>query len=292
MANITDKASDTNLGDTFIPEIWSQQTRDTTEANLVMWNLIDRSFESELKGGPGDVIHIQGVDDFNAADTGTVATDKGTLTVTEGQYLSQINLTIDTHAYKAFKVDYDFELQNNANQFMKLTGKAGYSVATKLDDDAAGLIDNFSQTVGTLAVGLTDQDILDGLLYLNDANAPESDRFFLVSAKQQLGFFSIDKYINSLYSQSVGSLGTNKFKGFFGSRYGLDWYMSTNVEGTNAAGHDNGIFHREAIAGVIQDDMRSVTQYMIEEDSTMFVVHVLYGLIEVRDNFGIWMKGE
>jgi len=45
---ITDTAS--TGADGLIPEVWSASTRDSLLANLVGWNLIDRTFEEEMAG--------------------------------------------------------------------------------------------------------------------------------------------------------------------------------------------------------------------------------------------------
>ncbi len=37
-------------------------------------------------------------------------------------------------------------------------------------------------------------------------------------------------------------------RGTFGEIYGLTTWFSTNIEGTNAAGHDNAIYQRDSMA--------------------------------------------
>jgi hypothetical protein len=174
----------------------------------------------------------------------------------------------------------------------KLTKASGYAVAHRIDDDAAGLIDNFSQTVGTLAVGFTESDIKRGVQYLNDAFAPEDSRVFVFSPAEQMNLFGIERFVNAQYSASIGNVNVDaKYKGYVTSILGMDWYMSLNVEGTNAAGHDNGIWQREACATLIVEESRPVSHYEISTDTTRYAVHAIYGFVEVRDDHGVFMKG-
>ena len=103
------------------------------------------------------------------------------------------------------------------------------------------------------------------------------------------------------YEAAVGSI-TKQVPGAFARIHNLEWYMSTNVEGTNTAGHDNAIFQREAVALCIIDNMRQKRFYEITTDSEQFAVHAIYGALEIRGGTftgvagqmggaGIWAKG-
>jgi hypothetical protein len=285
--------------DGLIPEVWSASTRDSLLANLVGWNLIDRSFEEEMAGQAYDKIHIDGVggttDDTRAGfDVGSNITlaAGATLTAEVITFLTQVDLTIDTHAYKFWDLEFELDLTTQMPLMERGADRTSYVVAQKADDDCLGLPDNFSQTVGTLAAGLEDAQILRAVQYLNDANAQEDNRVALFSAAEQINLLQQDVYRNSLYDQAFGAAADGKFRGFFGSKYGVDFYMSTNTEGTNAAGHDNGMWQREALAGAMIDNQRVATDYEITTDSFRHAVHSIYGLIEVRDTSGVWLKGK
>ena len=294
---ITDTGS--TGADALIPEVWSANTRDSLLANLVGWNLIDRTFEEEMAGRAYDTIHIDGVGG-TTADTrsGLDVTANitlgvgGTLTAEVITFLTQIDLAIDTHAYKFWDLEFELDLMTQMPLMERGADRTSYVVAQKADDDCLALIDNLSQTVGTLATSLTDPDILRAIQYLNDANAQEEKRVGLFSAAEQISLLQIDVYRNSLYDQAFTAAADGKFRGFFGSKYGIDFYMSTNTEGTNAAGHDNGIWQEQAIAGAMIDHNRIATDYEITTDSFRHAVHSIYGLIEVRDTSGVFAKGK
>ena len=295
---ITDTAS--TGADGLIPEVWSAQTRDSLLANLLMANLVDRSFEEEFRGRPLDTIHIDGVggttDDtrsgFDVANNISLGAG-GTLTSEVITFLTQVNITVDTHAYKYWDLEFELDLKTQFPLMERGADRTSYVVAQSVDDTLAGLVDDFSQAIGTLAAALTDTNVLRAIQYLNDANAQETDRFMLVSAAQQLEFMKVDKYINRLYGEALGGFDpkTGKFRGYFGSVYGVDWYQSTNAEGTNAAGHDNGMWQREAVALVMLDSNRVATDYEISTDSFRHAVHSLFGAAEIRDTSAVFMRG-
>ena len=281
----------TNLSSS-VPQMYSHMTADYREANFLYVNLFDRKYEADLS--EGDRVFIHGVDRF-AAETATQANTlgvAGSLTFDEANLIARISLIADTHIYQAFDLEYEADLFSNIGLMEKLTKASGYAVAHRIDDDAAGLIDNFSQTVGTLAVGFTEADIKRGVQYLNDAFAPEDSRVFVFSPAEQMNLFGIERFVNAQYSASIGNVNVDaKYKGYVTNILGMDWYMSLNVEGTNSAGHDCGMWQKEACATLIVEESRPVSHYEISTDTTRYAVHAIYGFVEVRDDHGVFMKG-
>ena len=282
----------TNLSSS-VPQMYSHMTADYREANFLYVNLFDRKYEADLS--EGDRVFIHGVDRFQAetaSQANTLGTAGGSLTFDEANLIARISLIADTHIYQAFDLEYEADLFSNIGLMEKLTKASGYAVAHRIDDDAAGLIDNFSQTVGTLAVGFTESDIKRGVQYLNDAFAPEDSRVFVFSPAEQMNLFGIERFVNAQYSASIGNVNVDsKYKGYVTNILGMDWYMSLNVEGTNAAGHDNGIWQKEACATLVVEESRPVSHYEIGTDTTRYAVHAIYGFIEVRDDHGVYMLG-
>ena len=301
---ITDTLT-TQLANT-VPQMYSHMTADYREANFVYVNLFDRKYEADLT--EGDRVYINGVKTFQTTqDTTTLAANpssgslgsagggSGSLTFDEASLQTRITLTADTHVYQAFELEYEADLFSNIGLMEKLTKASGYAVAHRIDDDAAGLVDGFtgnSQTVGTMAVGLTESDVKRGVQYLNDAFAPEDGRVFVFSPAEQMNLFGIERFVNAQYSASIGNVDVNsKYKGYVTNILGMDWYMSLNVEGTNAAGHDNGIWQKEACATLVVEESRPVSHYEISTDTTRYAVHAIYGFVEVRDDHGVLMQG-
>jgi hypothetical protein len=287
----------TSTATTAIPELWAAMTQDAREKNLVFANIWNREYENELKSrGYGDTVHIQGISNFTAADgtaagLGTGLGVGGSLTYTALSFASQINLVIDTHAYKAVDIEHEAELFSNISLMGKASARAGYAVAEKIDTDLAALPDNFSTTVGTLAVSLTDADIRAGVEKLNAAKAPGDGRVYVHGTKQQADHLGVDKYINAQYKAALGSVDTAVFKGEYAHLYGMRWIASTNVEGSDGAGHDNFFSQSDAVAVAILEANRMARFYEIDTDSTKVAVHAIYGAIELRDDHGVFAKG-
>ena len=131
---ITDTAS--TGADGLIPEVWSAQTRDSLLANLVGWNLIDRSFEQEMAGRAYDTIRIDGVggttDDtragFDVSSNITLGAG-GTLTAEVITFLTQVSLAINTHAYKFWDLEFELDLMTQMPLMERGAERTAYVVA-------------------------------------------------------------------------------------------------------------------------------------------------------------------
>ena len=199
-----------------------------------------------------------------------------------------ITLTINQHYYSAFELE-EFEDNMSIVDIRKWASRgAAYVVDLAVDDALAALPDNFTQAVGTLGVDLTDDDIRRGDQYLNDANAPSEGRFFLMAPATKNSMLGIDRYASSDFNRGGGA---NIVRGEFGEIYGLRTIQSTNVEGTNAAGHDNSIHQRDAIALGMRMQPKTRTFDDIQNLSTQVAISVIFGVVETRDDHGVWAKG-
>ncbi len=171
--------------------------------------------------------------------------------------------------------------------------KMGYALALAVDDVLAGLVDNFSQTVGTLAVENTDEELLRSRQYLLDANAPRGDWSIVISPAAESGFLKLERFVNNDYSalHGTGARETGLQQAYTTSFYRTPVYVTTNAEGTNAAGHDNGMFQKGALALVMQMKPTAHSQYDIDYFVDKVAIEQLYGTKEMRDDHGVWVKG-
>lgn len=270
---------DVTTADVFLGEIWAKEATIAREANLVFGKCVDRKLEPQIK--KGQIIHLGNISNL-AAQSKSANTAVSYETVTE----TEVNLTIDQHYYAAFAVEDIIKIQSMQDLRMRYSPKLGYALALQEDDSLAALVDAFSQTVGTLATELTDDNVIRADQYLNDANAPPDERFIVVSPAQKAGFLKLDKFVHRDYGREEAVT-----KGKLGGIYGYDVLVSTNVDGTNAAGHDNAMFHREAIAAATQIEPKVVSDYDIDYLCDKVVAQQLWGVIEVRDDHGCCMYG-
>lgn len=202
---------------------------------------------------------------------------------------TDVTLTINQWYYSAFDLE-EFENSLSIVDLQKeYTKAAAYVVNLAVDDALAALPDNFSQTVGTLTVPIADADVRRAVQYLEDANVPMGeDIFFAMSPAAKSGLLGIDRYTSSDFNRGGGG---NIITGEFGDIYGLRCWQSTNVEGTNAAGHDNAIYHRDAMA--LAWRMKPDTKQFDDIDtlSHQVAISTIFGVVEVRDDHGVWLKG-
>ena len=276
---------DNTTADVFIPEIWSPLAIVAREQQLVFAKLVDRKFEDGLSAG--DTIHVPGVSDL-AARTKSTNTAITYETVTE----SNTDITISTHKYAAIAVESITKVQNNRDQLQLYAGKLGYALGLDVDDTLAGLPDNFSQTVGTLAAENTYHDYLRAIQYLDDANAPAESRYFVISPAAEVGLMKQDIYTNNDYAMLHGE-GRNTALEFayVSSFLNIPVYKTTNVEGSNSAGHDNTLFQKESLALVMQMAPQMHSMFDIDYFADKVAIEQLYGTQEMRDDHGVWIKG-
>ena len=270
----------------WIAEYWSTLLLETLHKNLVLAPLMDRRFEKF--GRDGDTIHVPGFAEISAT---TLTNMTGSLTFSSNTE-SVTNISVNTLAYAAVKIDSAARVQNSVGEMEMLTGEIGRAVGQKIDTDVGTEMDTFSQTVGTDNVDLTDDNVLRGMQYQDDANADASDRFMAVSPATLGSFRKIDKYMNSLYASSSAALakGINQ-RGYVGDIYNLGTHVSTNLP-AGSAGTKNMLWHRSAVALVMQKDVSVQRREPHDELAEAIVAWTVYGIKLMRNAVGVEMDGK
>lgn len=278
---------DLTTGDAFIPEVWGPQSLEARESALVLADLVDRRFEDAVKSY-GDTIHVTPISNLTVV-TKNGSANAATLweTVTE----TNIDVTIGTWQYHGLAVEFMVQRQARLDILKAYAGKQGYALAQAVDDVLAGLIDDFSHAGGTLGVPNTYEEILTGNQALDDADAPSRDRVLYVSPATKAALYQMDQFVNGDYSKLNANVKGSIRDNNIGTWLGLPVIVSTNVEGSNAAGHDNGIFQREALALVMQIEPEPMSMRDLDSMTNKVVVQQLYGVKEMRDDHGYWLKG-
>jgi hypothetical protein len=278
---------DTTTAASFIPEIWSRDAIVARESALVMAEHVNRRYESELTFG--DTIHVPSISNLTVQTKSTTA-HAATIfeTVTEGT----TDITIGTWQYSAIALETATGKQTNRSLLESYAPKQGYALSQAIDDVLAGLIDDFSQTVGTLTVETSFDDFVRGDQYLNDADAPTSDRFILVSPAAKGGMMKLDQFVSGDYTKLNDGINVGAKGAALGTWLGTySVFMSTNAEGTNTAGHDNGMWQRESLALVLQMKVTSHEMFDINYLAQKVVLEQLHGSAEMRDDHGVWVAG-
>jgi len=271
----------------FIPEIWSPLAIVAREEQLVFAKLVDRKFEENLN--KGDKLNIPNIGDL-AARSKSANTAITYEMIVEGT----TQITVDQHYYAAIAVESITKVQADRDMLAAYAGKLGYALGLNVDDALASQVeaDWSGQTVGTLAVENTYHDYLRAIQYLDDANAPADSRYFVISPASEVGLLKMDTYINNDYT-NIHSTGRESAldKAYISSFLGVPVYKSTNVDGTNAAGHDNTFFQKEAQALIMQMTPDMHTMYDIDFFADKVAIEQLYGEQVMRSDHGVWIKG-
>jgi hypothetical protein len=217
-------------------------------------------------------------------------------------------MNINRHYEASYLVEDRLKAQSKYNLLQEYSDKAGYAIGGRIDSDIAGLYSTLSQTVGNSTTDITDANIVRAIQYLDDANAPQTDRYFVIKPAGLAHIRLIDKFsrwdslgLNANPAAGAGGLanvgsvvrriGPN---GFVGTVYNVEVYMSTNLteeSGTSDTIH-NLLFHKEAFALGMQLKPRTQFQYKQEYLGNLATTDALWGFAEYRDAFGVDFRSD
>lgn len=239
----------------------------------------------------GDIVNIGTIGNLTAQ---TKAKSSNTALSFETVTELTTALTVATWEYSGIAVETIVNKQAMIDMLSKYAPKQGYALDVAVDDVLAGLPDDSTNSVGTLGLSLTYEDVLDAQQYLMDANVELDSIVMTVSPAQLQDWMTLDTFMKSNYNQIHGDPGNTKK-----SWLGMPVYVSTNVEGSNAAGHDNCMFKaKEAFQLVMQIVPTAHRQFDINYLVDKVVLEQLYGTKIMPDadsvttySLSVWMKG-
>ena len=278
MATGANEFIDVTTADVFLEEHWSKKATVAREAELAFLKYgCDRQFEGELK--KGQILRIQNISNLSArAKSVNTAITYETVTETE------TNITIDQFYYAAYALEDVIKPMVEASKLETYSSKLGYALGLQEDSYVAAFVDDGTlNTVGTLATPLTYANLLRGDQYLNDANAPQEGRIIIIPPAEKANFLGMDEFIHGDYAKVQGSK-------LVGSWMNYPIYVSTAVEGSNAAGHDSFMGHKECIAQVTQIQPVVKTFYDIDYFCVKTAALTTYAGTIRRADHGVWMK--
>jgi hypothetical protein len=177
------------------------------------------------------------------------------------------------------------------------TSKAGYAISQAVDSDILALYTGFSNAdVGTYGTNVTSPVILSAIEALDLANAPLEDRAFVFHPKQKTAIAQIDQFVRADYlgnyqSPKPAAAGP-KSSSLWGELWGIPAYYTNQVPSTagTPTQYHNMLFHKEALALAMQQKPRVQSEYILEYLGTLVVVDVIYGVKNLRSNFGIEIR--
>ncbi len=282
----------------WIPENWHPELSDAVQAHVGLADLVDRSFDSTMKSG--DQIRIN--DRANLAVRGKSADSSATWSnVTE----TQQNVTINRQVYNAFLVEDIAEIQSQHAVRSEYTGNITYSLMSFVEGDLtsglASLPNSFSQLQGALGSDPTTDNIISSVQNLDDADVPESERFFYMSPGTHAALLKQDVFINADYGPS-GGVGTGRItKPVYGATVHVSTLASNNP---STSGQSYSWFcHRRGVALIIQRSPNIQSHWIPLEFGWGTTADVIYQFAErlilpktaastsPNDNFNVAIRG-
>ena len=265
----------------FSPDIWSKQVLRATESNLVIADSVNRGFESDAS--VGKTVKVASIGNLAARAKG----ENNAITY-ETVAETATTITLNIWSYAAVGIEDIVKVQSIVDVQNEYQRKLGYAVAKDVDSKLASDFAGFSQSVGTLGTAASDANVLGAIKLLDDADVPQDDRFFIMTPAEKVAKLALDRWSNALY---IGTGNTPVKSGTLGDMYGLTLKMTTNLVKPAAGQANNAIFHRDALALVMQRSPKTHIFYDIDMFAWKLAVEEIYGHQEMRDNFGILVNG-
>lgn len=205
---------------------------------------------------------------------------------------TKTTITINQHYESSFLLEDFAEIQSAYDAAKEYTEKTGYALAEKMDSFVAtGITTTAARTIGAYGTALNDTLILIANRYLDDAKAPATERYFVVSPQGKQEMFAIDKYVRYDAIGIGGDQNTIK-NGKIGEIYGVEVSMSQNLTVTAGTPTQNNhlFFHREAFAIAVQKDIKFEEQRKTEYLGTLYVAQSLWGGTSLRSDHAVVVR--
>jgi hypothetical protein len=265
----------------FSPDVWSKQVLRATESNLVIANSVNRGFEDDASVGKS--VKVASIGNLAAR-----AKAENTAIVYETVTETATTITLNIWTYAAVGIEDIVKVQATVDVQNEYQRKLGYAVSKDIDTALATDFAGFSRSVGTLGTAVSDANVLAAIKLLDDADVPQDDRFFVMTPAEKVAKLALDRWSNALY---VGNGNMPVKSGTLGDMYGLTLKMTTNLVKPAGGQANNAIFHRDALALVVQRTPKTHVFYDIDVFAWKLAVEVIYGHQEMRDLFGVLLLG-
>jgi len=266
----------------FIPEKWSAKTLLAVEENLVMANLVDR-YDVDVKM-EGDTVHIPNLANVTAED---ISAAQGNAIAFTNNTEAKNTITLDQYWAAGVRVPSIVDVQSQNNLMDKYTKKIGYALAEKIDSTLTALQSGLSQEVDA-STGITIAEVISAITLLDLANAPASERAFVVDPRTMGELRALAEFTRYDATSEKGvAVGGNN--GLVGNVYNIPVYMSTNIVTTAGTPNvvNNLMFHKEAFALALQKAPTVESERNVERVADDVVGHAIWGVSELRDTFGV-----
>lgn len=283
----------------YLPQLWSDEVIATFKANIIVRPLITNF---NMVGKKGSVINVPNFTRGSASAktqgsqvTLIAATDTNTaITINKWfEYSKLIEDIVDIQALDSMRMAY--------------TDDAGYALAKQVDTDLIQLGRSANAGAGTAAYAnafiggdgttaytsgapnmsaLTDAAIRRTIQRFDDADYPIDGRFFIIPPSSRNTLMGIARFTEQAFVGEAGMDNTIR-SGLIGNIYGIPVYVTTIADTATGAARIALMGHKGWVACVMQEEVRTQTQYKQEYLADLFTADCLYGVGELRDNGAI-----
>jgi len=277
-----------------VPELWSDEVAAAFKASLVLAPLVKNM---NVVGQKGDIVRIPVLTRGSAT---AKSADARVTTIAGGG--TGLSVSLDQHWHYARLIEDIATKQSNSVMRSFYTDDAGYSLAVAIDTYVADRFEGM--TGGTLgddewagavigsdgatafndaadnSAAITDAAIRKIIENLDEANAPQSQRYLVVPPSARNTLMGLARFTEQAFVGEVGSSNTIR-NGRLGNVYGVELFTSSNLPSPDTATTVKMalMFHKEAVFLCTQMKPRIQTQYQFESLVDLLVVDIIFGVL-------------
>ena len=252
----------------FLPQWWAEKIQIAQEFSRNFIKRINTDYGGGDIKGSGDTIEIMHLSNLPDGAK-SVDTDVTFSTVTEASQ----SIGINQYRYAAFLVEDALDIQALPDLASLYQKKIAYALSRTQETYMTGLVSSLADVVGTLLVELTVDDYARAWQYLADAGIIEdgnleSDFSIFLSPAAAGAAMKVDEFTRTDY----------KGEGFgpVGHILNVPVFVSNLLEGSNAAGHDNCMMHKDAFV-FVEQKTQVKSDYLLEKVGFGVVGFSVYG---------------
>ncbi len=257
-----------------IDDVWVEGIIRALEFALVIAPAVDRDWTWQ---GHGDTYHKTRIPNIEVqTKSASTALDAYVYTDTEE------TISINVHQACAIKHEHLPTLLSRDNVKAEMQRKMGYSLGRSVDTNLASLAQNFSQTVGTLGVELTYDNLLRAVQYLEDTGTDmANDVTWFFSPAQKSGLMKMDTFINRDYVGEEAAKAAHERR-TIGMFQGAPVVVSNLLRAPASGQHENFLLQKETAALIMAQSPKTHTETIALDLADVVVQDQVYGYDEVQ----------
>ena len=209
-----------NSLEAFIPEVWAQESLLVLEENMVISNLVNKDFSSEVAAF-GDTVNTRSIAEFEMARK----TDADEVT-TQNAEATNIPVVLNQHNYSSFIIKDGEESKGFQNLREKYLVPAVRSIARGMDQLLLAQVYQFkANNAGSLGTAASRGSVLLTREVMNINKAPLENRNFIITPGVETNLLDTTQFIDA---NTRGDDGSAMREANIGRLLGFDFYMAQN----------------------------------------------------------------